>query len=102
MRVRATCTLKNKSAGGIISKGTIFEGDEKTLPAFVLQELREKRSTFEILPEVKKKTAGRSKKVEVPIEETLSKPKAPEPSVKLRKKANKKSATLREKLKNVG
>ena len=95
MRVRATCTLKSKSAGGIVSKGTIYEGDEKTLPAFVLSELREKRSTFEILPEVKKKTAGRPRKTGVPVEEALSKPKAPKP----KKKTNEKSVTLREKLK---
>ncbi len=102
MRVRATCTLKNKSAGGIISKGTIFEGDEETLPDFVQSELKENRGTVEILPEVKKKTAGRLRKAEVLVEEALSKPKTPKSNVKLKKKPNEKSATLREKLKNAG
>ena len=102
MKVRTTCTLKNKAAGGIIPKGTIFEGTEETLPKFVLDGIEKKKAFFEILPEVKKKTAGRPKKVEVPVEETLSKPKAPKPPVKPKKKSNEKSATLREKLKNVG
>ena len=91
MRVRATCTLKNRSAGGIISKGTIFEGDEKTLPAFVLSELREKRSTFEILPEALSAKKKRTKKPDTtpPVKMgAKTEPKEPQnkSATKLRKK----------------
>lgn len=95
MKVKTLCHLKLGSR--IIDEGTIFEGDEDTLPDFVQSELKENRGTVEILPEVKKKIAGRPRKTEIPVEEALSKSKTPKPSVKPKKKSN-----LREKLKNVG
>ena len=84
MKVRATCTLKNSSVG-IISTGTIFEGTEETLPEFVLDELRKKRGTFEVLVETglikkkkKKKKAAQKSAPETPTKlevETSSKGK---------------------------
>lgn len=66
MRVKILCTLKNAEAGGVISTGTIYEGTEKTLPAFVLSELKLNRGTVEVLPEVtqKKKRRKSSKPID--------------------------------------
>lgn len=55
MKVKILCNLKNTEAGGLISAGTIYEGTEETLPAFVLSELKLNRGTVEILPEVNQK-----------------------------------------------
>jgi hypothetical protein len=85
MRVKATCTLKNSSVG-IISIGTIFEGTKETLPGFVLSELKKKRGTFEILPDLiqkkKKKKAAQKSSPEISVKseagaETLPKEKTP-------------------------
>jgi hypothetical protein len=86
MRVKATCTLKN-SLVGIISVGTIFEGTKETLPGFVLSELKKKRGTFEILPDLiqkkkKKKKAAQKSSPKNPVKpevgaETLPKGKSP-------------------------
>lgn len=52
MKVRILTRLKNGPQ--IINAGTIFEGDEKTLPDFVCYELKRNRGAVEILPESKK------------------------------------------------
>ena len=84
MKVITTCTLKNSSVG-TVPAGTIFEGAEKTLPEFVLSELKKNRGTIEILSraEPKKKRAVRKT------------------NVKLDADTNTKPATLREKLAKV-
>ena len=52
MIVKVLARLKNGSE--IIDVGTTFEGDEKTLPDFIVYELNRKRGTVEVLPEPKK------------------------------------------------
>lgn len=52
MEVKILTRLKNGSQ--IINPGTVFEGDEKTLPDFVLYELKRNRGTIEVLPEPKR------------------------------------------------
>ena len=71
MRVKTTCTLKTKSIG-IVTKGTIFEGTEETLPDFILFELKLNRGILEILPDLvtkkeKKKRVSKPKKDDVKV-----------------------------------
>ena len=80
--------MKDRFLGGIIPEGTIFEGTEKTLPKFVVSEIREKRATFEILPESKKKI-NKAKKAEAKKEASVSKSVPKKEPASLREKLTK-------------
>ena len=90
MRVKILTHLKNGLE--FIDAGTIFEGTEKTLPDFVLYELRRNRGTVEILPDAKpkKKKAARRLNTNQPIKSEAETP------------SKEKAATLREKLTKPG
>jgi hypothetical protein len=97
MRVRATHNLKNSSVkdkfpGGMISEGTIFEGEKGSLPDFIFGELERKSGNFEILPDLKKKRGRKPK----PIPAEPAKPK--DKSGFVSNEPKKKSTSLREKL----
>ena len=87
MRLKTTCTLKNKAVG-VISVGTIFEGTKETLPKFVLSELGKNRGSFEVLPEPKQE-----KKKQKRMPKAAAKPVAARPA----ESEKKNHSSLREK-----
>lgn len=92
MRVKILTRLKNGPQ--IIDAGTIFEGAEKTLPDFVLYELKQNRGTVEVLPDLiqKKKRAARRSNTKSTVE----------PEAKTETLPKEKPASLREKLTKPG
>lgn len=89
MRVKVLCNLKGEK---LTPEGTIFEGDEETLPNFILSELKLKRGTVEVLPDLKKKRGRKSKPT--PAEPVEPKKK----SGFVSNEPKKKPSSLREKL----
>lgn len=61
MRVKILTRLKN--GPDIINAGTIFEGEKKDLPNFVLYELKQNRGTIEVLSDENPKKKKAVKKL---------------------------------------